>query len=164
MILVYIGLGSNIEDRVGNIRHALAALKGAESFSLLRVSSLYGTAPFGYEKQAWFANAVAEGKTSLAPLALLEQLQAIERKMGRDTPFKWGPRNIDLDLLFYGDRIIEEEGLSVPHPFADQRRFVMTPLAELAPRGVHPVTNRPFQEILEALGTDQFVERMDESV
>ncbi|NOY54205.1 MAG: 2-amino-4-hydroxy-6-hydroxymethyldihydropteridine diphosphokinase [Deltaproteobacteria bacterium] len=161
MNLVYIGLGSNIGDRAGNIRRALAGLNGTEAFSLLRVSSFYRTAPVGYKEQAWFANAVAEGETSLPPSSLLKRLQLIEREMGRDTPFKWGPRNIDLDLLFYGDRILEEKGLTVPHPFADQRRFVMEPLAELVPEGVHPVTKRNFQEILKQLGTDQFVEKME---
>lgn len=161
MTIVYIGLGSNIGDRVGNIQHALAALQGKEAFSLLRVSSFYRTAPVGYEAQEWFANAVVEGQTSLAPSELLALLQTIEREMGRVTPFKWGPRNIDLDLLFFGDRIVVEEGLSVPHPLADQRRFVMEPLAELAPEGVHPRTGTTFREILKQLGTNQAVERME---
>ncbi len=161
MTIVYIGLGSNIGDRVGNIQRALAILKGKKPFSLLRVSSLYRTAPVGYEAQEWFANAVAEGETSLAPSALLELLQSIEKEMGRDTPFKWGPRNIDLDLLLYGNRIIHEANLTVPHPLADQRRFVMEPLAELAPEGMHPTTGTTFREILKQLGTNQFVERME---
>jgi len=161
MTTVYIGLGSNLDDPVENIRQALAALKSLESFSLLRVSSFYRTAPVGYEEQRWFVNAVAEGDTTLTPSSLLERLQRIERKMGRDTPFKWGPRNIDLDLLFYGDRVVEEDGLSVPHPLAGQRRFVMAPLTELAPEGVHPAEHRTFQSILKQLGTDQVVEKMD---
>ncbi len=161
MTVVYIGLGSNIGNRIENIKRALALLNEKEAFTLLQTSSCYRTAPVGYEAQEWFANAVAAGETSLPPLELLKQLQSIEKEMGRKTLFKWGPRNIDLDLLFYGDRIVEERDLTVPHPFADQRRFVMEPLVEIMPEGVHPVLQITFREILDRLGTGQFVERME---
>jgi 2-amino-4-hydroxy-6-hydroxymethyldihydropteridine diphosphokinase len=159
---VYIGIGSNIEDRIQNIRTAIDRMKKSKGLKILRVSSFYKTEPMGYEEQDWFINAVAEGQTSLLPLHLLDLLQSIEEKMGRDTPFRWGPRNIDLDILFFGNQIIEEPDLTVPHPLLEQRRFVLEPLAELSPEGIHPLQHKTFQELLEELGTAQLVEKIQE--
>jgi 2-amino-4-hydroxy-6-hydroxymethyldihydropteridine diphosphokinase len=164
MTTVYIGLGSNVGDRIEHLRYALSHLQNKKGLKILRTSALYQTAPLGYEDQEWFVNAVVEGETSLAPLQLLELLQSIETKMGRDTPFRWGPRNIDLDLLIFGKRIVDEPDLTVPHPLADQRRFVMEPLAELAPEGMHPTRHKTFQEILEELGAAQEIKKMEEKL
>lgn len=157
---VYIGLGSNSGDRIKNIRKALSQLSKEAAVELLRVSSYYLTAPQGYENQAWFINAVAETETSLPPAELLELLQSIEARMGRRRLFRWGPRNIDLDILFFGSQRVDETNLIIPHPRAQDRRFVMEPLAELCPAGVDPVTNKTFSALLKALGDDQPVVRL----
>jgi 2-amino-4-hydroxy-6-hydroxymethyldihydropteridine diphosphokinase len=126
--VAYVGLGSNLGDREALIRRA-ADLIGAR-----RLSSLVETEPWGYEAQPKFLNAVAEVETALAPRALLDQLLDVERQLGRERigP-RWGPRTIDLDLLVYGDRVLDEPGLTVPHPELTGRLFVLEPLAELAP-------------------------------
>jgi 2-amino-4-hydroxy-6-hydroxymethyldihydropteridine diphosphokinase len=126
--IAYVGLGSNLGDREQLIRDA-AALIGAT-----RLSTIIETDPWGYEEQPRFLNAVAEVETDLEPLAFLAHLLDIERRLGRERigP-QWGPRTIDLDLLLFGDRVLDEPGLVVPHPRLRERRFVLEPLAELAP-------------------------------
>lgn len=122
----YVGLGSNLGDREALIRRA-AKLIGAT-----RLSAILETEPWGYLDQPRFLNAVAEIETPLAPRALLDQLLEVERQLGRERvgPL-WGPRTIDLDLLLYGDEVVEEPALRVPHPRLHERRFVLEPLAEL---------------------------------
>ena len=128
MTLAYIGLGSNLGDREATIRRA-AELIGAE-----RLSTIIETEPWGYEDQPRFLNAVAEIETPLEPRPLLDHLLDVERRLGRERVGpQWGPRTIDLDLLVYGDGRIDEPGLQVPHPRLAERRFVLEPLAELAP-------------------------------
>lgn len=160
---VFIGLGSNLEDRIQHIRTALDLMRKSKGLKVLRTSSFYKTAPQGYEDQDWFINAVAEIQTSLPPLHVLGLLQSIEQKMERRTPFKWGPRNIDLDILFFGNEIVEEPDLTVPHPLVEQRRFVLEPLCELSSEGVHPVSRKTFLTLLEELGTAQHVEKIPEA-
>jgi 2-amino-4-hydroxy-6-hydroxymethyldihydropteridine diphosphokinase len=126
--LAYVGLGSNMGDREALIRRA------AEAIGARRLSSVRETEPWGYEAQPAFLNAVAELETTLAPGQLLDHLLDVERRLGRDRVGpKWGPRTIDLDLLLYGDEVVNEPGLHVPHPFLLERLFVLEPLAELAP-------------------------------
>jgi 2-amino-4-hydroxy-6-hydroxymethyldihydropteridine diphosphokinase len=126
--LAYVGLGSNMGDREALIRRA------AEAIGARRLSSVRETEPWGYEAQPAFLNAVAELETTLAPGQLLDHLLDVERRLGRDRVGpKWGPRTIDLDLLLYGDEVVDEPGLHVPHPFLLERLFVLEPLAELAP-------------------------------
>jgi 2-amino-4-hydroxy-6-hydroxymethyldihydropteridine diphosphokinase len=128
VILAYVGLGSNLGDREALIRRA------AELIGARRLSSLLETEPWGYADQPMFLNAVAEVDTPLEPRALLDLLLDVERRLGRERVGpRWGPRTIDLDLLLYGDRLIAEPGLVVPHPGLATRRFVLEPLAELAP-------------------------------
>jgi 2-amino-4-hydroxy-6-hydroxymethyldihydropteridine diphosphokinase len=126
--LAYVGLGSNMGDREALIRRA------AEAIGARRLSSVRETEPWGYEAQPVFLNAVAELETTLTPGQLLDHLLDVERRLGRDRVGpKWGPRTIDLDLLLYGDEVVDEPGLHVPHPFLLERLFVLEPLAELAP-------------------------------
>jgi len=124
----YVGLGANLGDREAAIRAA------AEQLGARRVSAIVETEPWGYTDQPRFLNAVAEVETSLEPRAFLERLLEIERSLGRtrDGP-RWGPRTIDLDLLVHGDAVVNEPGLTVPHPRLHERAFVLEPLAELAP-------------------------------
>jgi 2-amino-4-hydroxy-6-hydroxymethyldihydropteridine diphosphokinase len=135
----YIGLGSNLGKRETTIEEALRRIDAGAETSLLRVSSRIETDPVGYADQPRFLNAVALVATTLSPRQLLESLLAIERSLGRvrgsETP-RFGPRTIDLDLLLYGDRSIDEPGLRVPHPRMHERRFVLEPLAEIAPSGL----------------------------
>jgi 2-amino-4-hydroxy-6-hydroxymethyldihydropteridine diphosphokinase len=126
--LAYVGLGSNLGDREASIRRA------AELIGASRLSTILETEPWGLEGQPLFLNAVAELETDLSPRRLLDHLLDVERRLGRERVGpQWGPRTIDLDLLLYGDETVDEPGLSVPHPFLAERRFVLEPLAELAP-------------------------------
>jgi 2-amino-4-hydroxy-6-hydroxymethyldihydropteridine diphosphokinase len=144
----YIGLGANLGDREANLR---AALERLAELGGLRVSSFRETDPVGITDQPRFVNAVAELETDLAAVALLERLLEIERQLGRDRSReeRWGPRSIDLDLLLYGDEVIDEPGLTVPHPRLAERRFVLEPLHELAPDLVLP-DGRRIRDLLDA--------------
>jgi 2-amino-4-hydroxy-6-hydroxymethyldihydropteridine diphosphokinase len=129
---VYIGLGANLGDREATIRQALALLDARGEVAVEAVSSLRETDPVGYEDQPRFLNAAAALRTELTPRALLELLQDVERRLGRDRSGpRWGPRTIDLDLLLYDGETVDEPGLQIPHPRLAERRFVLEPLAEL---------------------------------
>jgi len=131
---VYIGLGSNLGNREATIQKALQLLAEMPDVNVVLVSSLRETDPVGYEDQPRFLNGAAALETELAPLALLERLQDVERQLGRvRSGPRFGPRTIDLDLLVYGDLQIDESGLEIPHPRLVERRFVLEPLAELDP-------------------------------
>jgi 2-amino-4-hydroxy-6-hydroxymethyldihydropteridine diphosphokinase len=136
----YIGLGSNLGERELAIRRALEEIGGAGTTSILRVSSLRETDPVGYQDQPKFLNGVAAVSTTAPPRELLRLLLEIERRLGRDRDGvpAGGPRTIDLDLLLYGEEVVAEPGLEVPHPRLHERRFVLEPLAELAPDLVVP--------------------------
>ena len=148
MTLAYVGLGSNLGDRERLIREA-AQLIGAR-----RLSSLLETEPWGYANQPLFLNAAAELETGLAPRQLLDHLFDVERRLGRErVGHRWGPRTIDLDLLLYGDEVIDEPGLVVPHPRLLEREFALRPLAELIPAQKIP-GNGTVQEALAGLQSD----------
>ena len=134
----YIGLGANLGDPVEQIGAALAALDGLPETRVVRRSSLYRSAPVGHADQPDFINAVAEIETTLAPRVLLDALLAIEMGLGRRRSFANAPRTLDLDLLLYGDMVMDEPGLSVPHPRMHARAFVLAPLAEIAPDAAIP--------------------------
>jgi 2-amino-4-hydroxy-6-hydroxymethyldihydropteridine diphosphokinase len=147
---VAIALGSNLGDREGYLRAAIAAL--TPSVDRLRVSTFHDTAPVGVGPQPTFLNATAVGETSLSARTLLETLLAVERDLGRERPFPGAPRTVDLDLILYGDAIIDEApSLIVPHPRFRERRFVLEPLAEIAPDWRDPVTGQTVEELLRTL-------------
>ena len=137
-VTAYVALGSNLEDPVRQLRSGLDALAELPDTRLLRASSFYRSAPVGYADQPDFVNAVAAIETSLPPRALLDALLAIERRHGRVREFPNAPRTLDLDIVAYGDRMIDEPGLAVPHPRMHERAFVMVPLAEIAPDATIP--------------------------
>ena len=150
MTRVAIALGSNLGDREAYLRSAIAALQ--PSVSHLRVSTFHDTAPVGVGPQPTFLNATAVGETSLAARALLDTLLAVERDLGRERPFPGAPRTVDLDLILYGDAVIDEApSLIVPHPRFRERRFVLEPLAEIAPDWRDPVTGQTVEELLRLL-------------
>jgi 2-amino-4-hydroxy-6-hydroxymethyldihydropteridine diphosphokinase len=148
-IFVAVALGSNLGDRAQYLRDAIAALQPL--ISDLRVSSFYDTAPVGVGEQPRFLNAAATGSTTLAAQALLDTLLEIEARLGRTRPHPGAARTVDLDLILYGDQIIEERNLTVPHPRFRERGFVLEPLAEIAPGVVDPVTGRTMRELMRGL-------------
>jgi 2-amino-4-hydroxy-6-hydroxymethyldihydropteridine diphosphokinase len=146
---VYIGLGSNMGDRDANLRRALAALIQTPNLSIRKISSfLENPAVGGPEDAPAFLNAAVEAQTTLPPSALMKRLLEIELQLGRTRRVKWEPRVIDLDLLLYGSSIISGDNLIVPHPLLHERRFVLQPLAEIAPKGVHPPLQMTVQDLL----------------
>lgn len=149
MKTVYLGLGSNIGDREGNLAAAMERLAAA-GVRVTRVSSIYETEPVGFEAQRWFLNLVAEAETDLFPMQLLAHTLKIERSLGRVRTIQNGPRTIDIDILLYGKTVIRTARLEVPHPRLAERRFVLAPLVELAPDLRHPLTHKSVREMLEA--------------
>lgn len=148
---VYIGIGSNLGDREFLIRKAVEALRQLPQTNVSGVSSLYDTEPVGETDQPPFLNAVAWIETELPARELLWQMLLIEKRMGRVRARRWGPRPIDLDLLFYDDEVIEEPDLQVPHPEAHRRAFVLLPLLELDPNFRHPVTEETVRRMIQKL-------------
>ncbi len=148
---IYLGLGTNLGDRLANLQHAREALP--PEVRVLCTSSIYETEPWGYRDQPAFLNQVLEGTTQLSPGALLQHLKGIEIKMGRQSTFRYGPRLVDLDILFYGDQVVDLPGLAIPHPHLAERAFVLVPLAEIAPELRHPASQQTIKEMLAAIET-----------
>ena len=150
---VYLSLGSNLGDRKKNLDDAIAALSAA-GLRLQALSSVYETEPVDYLEQPWFLNRVVHAKTQLDPLALLRALQKIEEGLGRKRTVPKGPRIIDLDILLFGDEIINTPELQVPHPRMLQRRFVLLPLSEIAAKVRHPSWDANVEQLI-ARSADQ---------
>jgi 2-amino-4-hydroxy-6-hydroxymethyldihydropteridine diphosphokinase len=147
--LIYLSLGSNIGDREANLKAAIERL-GEERIHVLRTSPVYETEPLEYTDQPWFLNLVVEAETELPPMQLLARTAEIERELGRTREIAKGPRTLDIDILLYDDATIRTESLEVPHPRMTERRFVLAPLADLAPELRHPITGRTVREMLAA--------------
>lgn len=153
---VFIAIGSNIGDRRKNIETALKKIEES-GLNIIKKSSIIETEPYGYKDQDKFLNGVVLVETDLNPFELLELLLNIEKEMGRERKIKWGPRNIDLDIIFYDDLVIDTENLKIPHPDAHNRTFVMGPISEIAPDFVHPVLKKKVKEIYKELITRNFL-------
>jgi len=143
---IYLALGSNLEDRLANLQAALAALPPA--VTVLRLSPVYETPPWGIIDQPAFLNMAIQADTRLAPPALLSFLKRLEKDLGRIPSVRYGPRLIDLDILFYGERILSIPGLVIPHPHLHERAFVLVPLADIAADFVHPILRQPIRDLL----------------
>ena len=144
---VYLSLGSNLGDRAKNLRNAIAAL-GSAGVRVVRVSSLYETEPVDFLDQPWFLNCAVEAVTARAAPDLLQALRGIETQMGSKKLVAKGPRLIDIDILLYGNEVIDTPELQIPHPRMHLRRFVLEPLAEIAPSVQHPVSHLSISELL----------------
>jgi 2-amino-4-hydroxy-6-hydroxymethyldihydropteridine diphosphokinase len=158
METAYLSLGSNLGDRAANLRAALAQLD--EAGHLLAVSGLYETQPVDVPDQPWFLNCVAAIETDMTPRELLNLALRIEAEMGRLRMREKGPRKIDIDVVLFGNRIVDEPGLKIPHPAMHLRRFVLEPLVEIAPEVRDPELGKTARELLAALGGGQTVRRL----
>lgn len=148
MPLTYLGLGSNKGERLAYIEKAVEEISRIKSTSVIRISSVYETEPWGIREQNFFLNCVAEIECGLDVFELASKLKTIEKILGRTNSSKWHEREIDIDLLFFGDIIIDESLLKIPHPGIAGRNFVLVPLNELAPELVHPVSCKSIVEML----------------
>jgi 2-amino-4-hydroxy-6-hydroxymethyldihydropteridine diphosphokinase len=144
---VYLSLGSNMGDREAHLRAAMEKLMEA-GVQVRRVSPVYETEPVEYTAQPWFLNLVAEAETELFPMQLLARTAKIERALGRVRTVPKGPRTVDIDILLYGASVVESAKLQIPHPRMAERRFVLAPLADLAPDLVHPVLRKTIRQLL----------------
>ena len=147
---VFLGLGSNVGDKEKHLAQACDKISTIEGSSIIHVSSVYESEPWGRKDQEPFLNQVIEIKTNLKPGTFFTVCQKIEKSMGRELSLRWGPRIIDIDLLLYHHRIIDDKGLQVPHPRLTQRRFVLVPLVEIAPHVIIPGIGKNTLEILRA--------------
>jgi len=145
-INVYLGLGSNVGDRAANLG-AAAELISRNIGKIAKKSHLYETQPWGNTAQETFLNQVVMVNTTLDPRELLDKISRIERELGRERREKWGPRSLDIDILFYGKRVIRDKGLEIPHPELHKRAFVLVPLMEIAPDLEHPILKKPVDEL-----------------
>ena len=159
MVTVYLGLGSNLGERQYNLDRALEFL--SHRLRVEKVSSVYDTEPIGNTEQPRFLNLVCQIATSLEPIGLLTLVKGVETKMGRLPHTSNKPRPIDIDILFYGDQIVETPQLIIPHPRLTERAFVLIPLAEIAPDLVHPVSGKTIRELLQGLTETQGVLRWE---
>jgi 2-amino-4-hydroxy-6-hydroxymethyldihydropteridine diphosphokinase len=156
--LVYLSLGSNVGDREAQLQDALAKL--AAVGSVVATSSFYETEPIEFTQQPWFLNCALALETSQTPQQLMAAILRIEEEMGRRRVQEKGPRSIDIDILLFDDTIVDSKELTIPHPAMRQRRFVLEPLAEIAPELLHPVLKKTIGELLDSLPPGQVVKRL----
>ena len=153
-VTVFLGLGSNVGDREEYIEQALFLLEKNPNIDVIKHSSNFETEPEGGGGQPLFLNAVIQAKTKLTPHKLLDVCNEIEATLGREREIEWGPRTIDIDILLYGDEIISDERLQIPHPLMHERLFVLKPMSEIAPKAIHPVLEKTFSVLCDERKAD----------
>ena len=159
MAIVYLGLGSNLGDRVGYVQQATSLLGEIEGIKIIRTSSLYETQPWLEKDTTWYVNAIVEIKTSLTPQKLLSECLRIEKQLGRsrDAENPLGDRTIDIDILFFNKDIVKEDNLQIPHKYIHQRAFVLVPMLELNPDFIHPLLQTSIADLHEELENPEMV-------
>jgi 2-amino-4-hydroxy-6-hydroxymethyldihydropteridine diphosphokinase len=158
--VAYIGIGSNLGDKRSHCEKAISQILKSDRHKLLAKSSFFKTQPVGYTSQDWFVNGVIKIETNLEAPELLRTLKTIESQLGRSETFRWGPRTIDLDILFFDDIEIHTDELQIPHPLIQDRQFVLVPLVEIDRNLIHPVLKKTIHELLNNLKRDQGVEKL----
>ncbi len=153
--IVYLGLGSNLGDRLANLQAAVQALE--PQIHLIQASPVYETPPWGYLDQPYFLNQSLKMETDLSPADLLAFIKHLERELGREPTFRNGPRRIDIDILFYDDLILHEDQLQIPHPRLEKRAFVLVPLAAIAPNLRHPVLGSKIKELMQEIDISEVI-------
>lgn len=147
---VYLGLGSNIGDRLSFIYKAIDKIKSLRDTEFIKSASMYETAAWGKEDQDPFINTVVEIETWLSPQELFTEVKGIEKALERSRTERWAEREIDIDILFYGNSIVKDEKINIPHAQIENRRFVLVPMNEIAPGYIHPEINKPISELLKS--------------
>ena len=158
--IAYIGIGSNLGDKLSQSEKAISEILKIDHHKLLARSSFFKAQPVGYTSQDWFVNGVIKIETDLEASELLQKLKTIESHLGRTETFRWGPRTIDLDILFFDEIEIQTEEIQIPHPRVQYRQFVLIPLAEIDRNLIHPVLKKTIQELLNDSKEDQGVEKI----
>ena len=159
-ITAYIGIGSNLGTPEENCTKAIEKISSTKDIKIISKSSFYQTEPIGGVQQDWFVNSAIKIKTNLSPTHLLSALLNIESAMGRTREEKWGPRLIDLDLLFYGNLILGKKGLTLPHPEIQKRKFVLIPMSEIAENLVHPTLKKTIKTLLQESSDETVVKKL----
>ncbi len=162
MARIFVGLGSNLGDRLNYLHRAFIELTNLQQTTVKKCSSVYETEPVGVKEQPQFLNMVAELDSTLLPQDLLRRLKEIERTIGRTHNEHWGPREIDLDLLYYGEEIINDENLHVPHPEIANRRFVLVPMKEIAAEFLDPLRHLSVEELLQRCSDTSAVRKISQ--
>jgi len=159
---VFLSLGSNQGEKIANCRRAIAEIVKFEGSRVLARSSWYRTEPWGNENQDWFVNGVVQVETTLSPLEILSRIKAIESHLGRRDTGLWGPRPVDIDILFYDQLTFETPELTIPHPRAHERNFVLIPMAEIAPHFIHPVLGQAMNLLVKSASDRKEVLRISD--
>jgi len=161
MAIAYLSVGSNKGDKLKNIKELLKLIRKEDFVKIVSLSSLYETEPVGYKDQDNFYNFCIKIKSRLKPKKLIEWIKSMEKKLGRETGIKWGPRTIDVDILYYDDMIINEHGLNIPHPEIQNRKFVLIPLLEIEPKLVSPDSGKKVKSLLDEIKSNSYIKKLN---